>query len=354
MAYLVSISTLAILTAMSKYLSTIIAITFVAFIALVAFPSTTPPSSAPLSSAQSPSQSNISTTNRLHHRHLHRRRPHLHHFQTSPPQNVSLPSSSSSVCGLIMTAFSTLRYIDRRPPNPFLGTTSSNRESHGGQLGHLLSLILIHDASLFNGMDGCYHFLELGCNDGTFTILCHGSVAYSSLNPFHSYMIELDPERYQLSLNFLDLCQRDLPMNISSHPGSYADEWFFLPKPEIINLYLNNFALSVHGDIAGKLRNRMEYHCLPGSILICFDTFFPNHSHWREERFIITEIPRHQISWFHLPKPSINSNPCQLTELPIFKYTKMPHPHIHPKSHRNSKPSIISFQHFWSINNVVR
>ena len=255
---------------------------------------------------------------------------------------------------LAMAIYSTGRYIQRRPPNPFLGTTSFNRETHGGRLGHELSLFIIHHVSLFNGMDGCDNFLELGCNDGTFTILCHGSVALIRPHVFNSYMIELDHCRYLLSVVFLNHCRCILPLNICSIHGSFSDEWTFLPLPQIMNLYLNNYHVCVQGTTTVQLCDRIDHHCLVGSTLICFNTFFSNNSNWREERFIVTKLPRGQISWCCLPRSSINSNVNQCITLPIFKYTKMSQPHTHPKSLRNTKPTVISFQEFWRQNRVVR
>ena len=244
-----------------------------------------------------------------------------------------------------MTVFYTKRIMGLRPANSHLGLTRLERNTHGGRCEEDLVLFIIHEKNLFDGMRHPYSLIELGSNDGTFTILSHSTGLYAR----RSYMIEVDNDRADVADLFVCRVRRRVPDHIYVIRQSYTDRWdFLLGNDGPLYLFLNHYHFSIIDD-QEELRQRIEENCSSGSVLISFDIFFPPRSNWKEERFIITDVPREQTSWRVINRRSINSNPAQLMPLTVHKYTKMDATN-YSRYNRSIPPIPISYAAFWRMN----
>ena len=88
-----------------------------------------------------------------------------------------------------------------RPENRHLRLTSLERNTHSRRCNENIALFIIHQSLIFDGMQDPYNLIELGSNDGTFTILSHSTVCH----PRRSYMIEVDHDRADVADFFVSV-----------------------------------------------------------------------------------------------------------------------------------------------------
>ena len=163
-----------------------------------------------------------------------------------------------------MTVFYTKRIMGLRPANSHLGLTRLERNTHGGRCEEDLVLFIIHEKNLFDGMRHPYSLIELGSNDGTFTILSHSTGLYAR----RSYMIEVDNDRADVADLFVCRVRRRVPDHIYVIRQSYTDRWdFLLSNDGPLYLFLNHYHFSIIDD-QEELRQRIEENCSSGSVLI--------------------------------------------------------------------------------------
>lgn len=225
--------------------------------------------------------------------------------------------------------------------------TDHRRESHGGRCGEKLSIVIAHHPLLLNKLEDSSIFIELGSNDGQLSF-----VTAATICPFvPAYLIEVESTRSDLSRKWL----RRIRQFLSNHAieiihQSYTSPWEFLNNfpPIRSGMFLNNFGLCISSQTSLALEIRIDENCAVGSILICFDLFFATCQHWEEEYFILSDLPRHQMSW--MCRVSYED---AVVSLPIRKYTKLNPLENHSRTERNLPPTCISYNKFWEEHKLM-